>query len=261
MEGASRWQTAILDLVRGEGRASISALADQLQVSGETIRRHVRPLVEGGVLTRSHGSVALADAEREPPFRRRMGERAAAKRAIARAAAGLVPDGATVMIDTGSTTAFVAEALVARRGLTVITNSIEIARPFVGRNGHRVYVAGGEIRADLAAVVGPEALAFIGQFRADLALLSVGAVDRTHGLSDYHLDEARVAQAMLAHADRAIVVADRAKFEARAAVPVCALTAVGVLVTDQIPPSELAAALEALGVETVVAPTEAVGTS
>jgi hypothetical protein len=113
-----------------------------------------------------------------------------------------VPDGATVMIDTGSTTAYVAAALAERRELTVITNSIEIARPLVGRGGHRVYIAGGEIRPDLSAVVGPEALAFLGQFRADLAILSIGAIDPEHGFMDYHLDEARVAQAMLARADR-----------------------------------------------------------
>ena len=107
--------------------------------------------------------------------------------------------------------------------MTIITNSIEIARPFVGRNGHRVYVAGGEIKADLAAVVGPEAIAFIGQFRADLAILSVGAIDPVHGFMDYHLDETRIARAMLARAEGAVVLADRAKFGARAAVPVCPL--------------------------------------
>jgi DeoR family glycerol-3-phosphate regulon repressor len=247
----NRWQSEILDAVRGEGRATISGLAASLNVSGETIRRHVRPLVAEGLLIRGHGEVALA--EREPPFQRRMGVRAAAKRAIARAAAARVPDGATVMLDTGSTTVFVAEALAARRGLTIITNAIEIARALVGRGGHRVYLAGGELRPDLGATVGPEALAFVGQFRADLAILSAGAVDPAHGVADFHLDEARVAQAMLARSDRLMVAADRAKFDLRAAVPVCPLAEIDLLVTDAPPPVTAIAALADAAVEVVTA--------
>ena len=250
---ASRWQTAILDQVRSEGRASIAALAARLNVSGETIRRHVRPLVEDGLLTRLHGAVELAEGDGEPPFSRRMGERAEAKRAIARAAAELVPDGASVMIDTGSTTAYVAAALARRRGLTVVTNSIEIARPLVGRGGHRVYIAGGEIRPDLSAVVDPGALAFVGQFRVDLAILSIGAIDGAHGCMDYHLDEARLARAMIDGAGRVMVVADAAKFEARAAVPVCRLNELDLLVTDRPPLPRLAAALRAGAAQVVVA--------
>jgi DeoR family glycerol-3-phosphate regulon repressor len=249
----SRWQTAILDRVRREGRARISALAEGLGVSGETIRRHVRPLVEDGLLLRAHGSVVLADGGQEPPFSRRMGEHAAAKRAIARAAAALVADGSTVMIDTGSTTAYVAQALARRRGLTVITNSIEIARPLVGRGGHRVYIAGGEIRAELSAVVGPEALAFLGQFRADLAVLSMGAIDGAHGFMDFHLDEARIARAMLDRVDRALVVADSSKFHARAAVPVCTFAEADTLVTDSTPTGALRDTLAAAGVRLVIA--------
>ncbi|MBA3325482.1 MAG: DeoR/GlpR transcriptional regulator [Rhodobacteraceae bacterium] len=250
---SSRWQTPILDRVRSAGSASIAALAAELKVSGETIRRHVRPLVDEGVLTRSHGGVTLAKGAEEPPFARRMGAQAEAKRAIALAAAGRVPDGATLMIDTGSTTAYVAEILALRRGLTVITNSIEIARRLAGRNGHRVYIAGGEIRPDLSATVGAEALAFVAQFRADLAILSVGAIDAAHGYLDFHLDETRVARAMLDASRSAMVVADASKFGTRAAVPVCALTAVACLVTDAAPPPPIAARLKAAGAAVVVA--------
>jgi DeoR family transcriptional regulator, glycerol-3-phosphate regulon repressor len=249
---ASKWQTAILDRVRSEGGASIAALAASLNVSGETIRRHVRPLVNDGLLVRSHGAVQLADAALEPAFSRRMGVHAAAKRAIARATAALVPDGATVMIDTGSTTAYVAQALVGRRALTVITNSIEIARPLVGRSGHRVYIAGGEIRADLSAVVGPEALDFLAQFRADLAILSIGAIDPAHGFTDFHLDEARIARTMRDRADRTLIAADASKFSARAAVPVCSLGEADSLVTDARPRGALAEALAEFGVEVIV---------
>lgn len=250
---SSKWRSSILEQLSGPRRLSIAALASELNVSGETIRRHVRPLVDDGLITRFHGEVEIAESAEEPPFARRMLAQAGAKRAIAAAAAARVPDGATVMIDTGSTTAYVAEALVLRRNLTVITNSIEIARRLLGRGGHRVYLAGGEIRADLSAVVGPDALAFIGQFRAELAILSVGAIDAAHGYLDFHLDETRIAQSMLMASQRSIAVADAVKFGARAAVPICDFDAIGCLVTDAPPPPPIAARLAAAGAETVVA--------
>lgn len=248
----SRWQEAILEAVRREGRARIVALARALDVSDETVRRHVRPLVERGLLRREHGAVVWAGAA-EAPFARRLEVNAAAKRAIARAVAERVEDGLTVMLDTGSTTAYVAEALVRRSGLTVITNGLEIARSLVGRNGHKVYLAGGELDARLAAALGPEALAFVDQFRADLAILSIAAIDAEEGLMDFELDEARIARAMMHRARRVLIAADRSKFGRRAAVRVAGLAEIDELVTDAPPPEPFPAQLAAAGVGLVVA--------
>lgn len=245
----TKWQTAIIEAMRDEGVTRIATLAKQLAVSDETVRRHVKGLVATGLLTRAHGSVAWAEARGEPPFHRRMKERAAAKRVIAELAAERVRDGQTVMIDTGSTTAYAAQVLSRRRReLTVVTNSLEIARHLVGRNGNRVYMAGGELRADLAAAVGPEAVAFLGQFRADLALVSIGAIDAAGGLTDFDLDEARIARTMLAHAGARLVLADAGKFDQRAPVWVCAAGEVEAIITDA-PPPGFAALLQEAGTE------------
>lgn len=68
----TRWQAAIIEAVREDGFSRISALAEKLGVSDETVRRHVRALVDGGVLTRAHGGVAWAGPGAEAPFDRRM---------------------------------------------------------------------------------------------------------------------------------------------------------------------------------------------
>lgn len=248
----SRWQEAILEAVRREGRARIAVLARQLDISDETVRRHVRPLVERGLLRREHGAVIWAGPA-EAPFARRLRVQAAAKQAIACAVAARVEDGATVMLDTGSTTAYVAQALAARRGLTVVTNGLEIARSLVGRNGHKVYLAGGELDARLAAALGHEALAFVDQFRADLAILSIAAIDAREGLMDYELDEARLARAMMRRARSVVVAVDRSKFGRRAAVRVAGLEEVDVLVTDAAPPEPFPAQLASAEVELLVA--------
>ncbi len=93
----------------------------------------------------------------------------------------------------------------------------------------------------------------LGNFAQISAILSVGAIDPVHGFMDYHLDETRIARAMLARAEGAVVLADRAKFGERAAVPVCPLGAIRELVTDAAPEGRLGAALAAARVEIRVA--------
>jgi DeoR family glycerol-3-phosphate regulon repressor len=254
MNVPTRWQSAILDALRVTGRESITALAERLNVSDETVRRHLKDLVEQGAVHRVHGGVVLAGALAEPPFSRRIKERVAAKRVIAKAVAAQVADGMTLLIDSGSTTTYVAEALLQRSGLTVVTNSIEIARALLGRSDCAVHLTGGALRADIGAAVGHEAIELIREFRADLAILSIGAVDPKDGYMDFDIDEARIARTMIDRADRVIVAADAWKFTAKARVRVCDFDPVALLVTDEPPPPPLDERLAAAGTEIVLAP-------
>lgn len=247
----TRWQAAILDEVRRFRRVSIMALAKRLSVSDETIRRHVKGLADEGLVRRVHGAVALPEELAEPPFRRRMEVEALAKRAIGRRMAALVEDGQTVMLDTGSTTAYVAEALAERRGLTIVANSIETARPLVGRNDNRVMLAGGELRAHDAAALGAGAVDFVRQFRADWAVLSVGGIDLRGGLMDHFLDEAVFARALIGQAERTAVVADATKLGQRALVTICPLGSIDVLVSNLPPPAVFERLLREADVEIV----------
>lgn len=254
MNVPTRWQSAILDALRITGRESIVSLAERLNVSDETVRRHLKDLVEQGAVHRVHGGVVLAGAFAEPPFSRRIKERVAAKRTIARAVAALVSDGMTLLIDSGSTTTYVAEALQQKSGLTVVTNSVEIARTLVGRGDCAVQLAGGALRADIGAAVGHEAIEMIKQFRGDLAILSIGAVDAKDGYMDFDIDEARIARTMIDRADRTIVAADAWKFTSKARVRVCSFEPIAMLVTDEVPPAPLREKLDTAGTQTVVAP-------
>lgn len=253
MNVPTRWQSAILNALRVTGRESITSLAERLDVSDETVRRHLKDLVEQGAVHRVHGGVVLAGALAEPPFSRRIKERVAAKRMIAKAVAGLVSDGMTLLIDSGSTTTYVAEALQQKSGLTVVTNSIEIARTLLGRSDCAVQLAGGALRADIGAAAGYEAIEMIKEFRGDLAILSIGAIDAKDGYMDFDIDEARVARTMIDRADRAIVAADAWKFTAKARVRVCSFEPIAMLVTDEAPPDPLREKLDAAGTVTVMA--------
>lgn len=233
-------QTEILRILDAEGPASIAALAERLAVSSETVRRDLRQLAEEGAVLRSHGAVALAGQTAEAPFRARMRDNAAAKQAIARAFAAEVRDGDSLMLDTGTTTSFLARALVGRRGLTVVTNSTDAAR-ILGAAGARVFLAGGELRADSGAVLGSTATAFFAGFRARWGVVSAGAVDEG-GVMDFDPAEADVARAILRQCARRVLVTDASKFGRRAPVAVAEPGLFDLLVTDAAPPAALAAA-------------------
>jgi DeoR family glycerol-3-phosphate regulon repressor len=247
----SRRHGEILKLLELQGSASIVAMARQLGVSAETIRRDLRPLVESGSVLRMHGAVGLAGQLGEAPFERRMRENAAAKKAIAHHVAGTIRDGDTVMLDTGTTTSFLARALIGHRRLTVVTNSSDIARTLATINGNRVYMAGGELRSDSGAAFGSAAVDFASRFFVQHAIISAGAIDET-GIMDFDLHEAEFARTVLSRGQRRLVVTDSTKFGCRGFVQVCELAVVSELVTDRAPSGPLAAALGGAGVKTVI---------
>ncbi|NBE06476.1 DeoR/GlpR family DNA-binding transcription regulator [Paragemmobacter ruber] len=245
----SRRQGELLKLLDGRGMLPIAEVAAALGISAETARRDIRALVEAGSAVRSHGAVGLAGQTGEAPFDRRMRENAAGKRAIARAVAAGIADGASVMLDTGTTTSFIARALLRHRRLVVVTNSSDIARILATVNGNRVFMAGGELRGDSGAALGASALEFIGRFSVEHAIISAGAVD-AGGVMDYDLQEAEFARAVLTCGAQRVVATDATKFGRRGVIRVCGFAMVDALVTDQPPPPDLAAALR--GAETAV---------
>lgn len=249
----TRRQREILKAARENGLVRIRDLARAMAVSEETIRRDVRPLVQAGTLAKRHGSVSALAAGAEAPFERRMRENAAEKRAIARHVAGMIADGDSVMMDTGTTTSMLARELLGKRGLTIVTNSSDVARTLATVNGNRVVMAGGELNGDNGAAFGRAAIEFIERFNTDFAIISIAAVSAGQGLMDYHLDEAELARAVLRQGRRRLVVTDHTKFERTALVTVCGFDAFDELVTDSAPPDEIADRLAANGVICTVA--------
>ena len=247
MANHSKRHGDILRLLQDEGTITIASLADKLGVSLETIRRDVKPLQADGTVLKMHGAIGLPALAGEAPFERRMRENAEAKRAIARHAAASIRDGESVMLDTGTTTSFLARELLGHRRLTVVTNSSDIARTLATVNGNKVYMAGGELRSDSGAAFGVSAIDFVGRFTVTHAVISAGAVDATHGVMDYDLEEAEFARMVLSRGSRTVVVTDHTKFGRQGLVAVAAFSGFGELVTDSPPPAEIAAALEAGG--------------
>ncbi|MDH6230594.1 DeoR family glycerol-3-phosphate regulon repressor [Mesorhizobium soli] len=249
----SKRHAEILRMVQDEGTISIADLADRLGVSLETVRRDVKPLTSDGTVMKMHGAIGLPAIVGEAPFERRMRENSEAKRAIARLVATTIVDGESVMLDTGTTTSYLARELLGHRRLTVVTNSSDIARTLATVNGNRVYMAGGELRSDSGAAFGISAIEFVSRFSVNHAIISIGALDAAAGVMDYDLEEAEFARMVLSRGTRSLVVTDHSKFGRQGLVQVCGFGGFGELVTDRAPPPDIAAALAAAGTRLTVA--------
>lgn len=253
MHRAAR-QNAILEALGSNGSATVAELMSALNVSDETIRRDLKAMASKGLVERVHGGVMLPNLNPEPGFQKRMHQNAAAKQAIARKAAGMIQNGDSLMLDTGSTTAYVARALADHSELFVVTNSVDIARTLAnGKKGNRVYVAGGELRGDDGATFGPTAHAFVRRFRVRYAIISVGALHADGGVMDFHLEEAEFCQTAIEQATQVVAVADIGKFRRQAPVKVCELQRIDALVTDQRPPEPFLKSLRDSEVRLLVA--------
>lgn len=244
----------IVQIVQSAGRATVEDLAIRLGASRETIRRDLTDLARQGKVEKFHGGATIPSAGVEGPFRNRMTENAAAKVRIAAAAGALFSAGESLLVDTGSTTVFFAQILSNISGLTIVTNSAEIARIVsLGPAGNKVFLIGGEFSGDNRETVGRLAVSQIRSFRAHHVVLTIGALDARTGAMDFNIEEAQIARTMIEQAERVTILVDSTKFDRIASFEVCATDRIDTLVCDQKPQGQLLDALEAQGVHIVVA--------
>lgn len=231
---AHQRQELILDAVRTHGGVRVADLVERLGVSEMTVRRDIGELSRRGLVARVHGgAAAIGRTSEEPGFAAKSGLRPDAKRAIARAAADLVPDGASVGLSAGTTTAEVARELRDVSDLTVVTNSPRVADLLHDPTDHsRTVILSGGTRTPSDALVGPVARAGLRGLHVDVLFLGVHGLDASAGLSTPNLTEADTNRALMDCAARVVVVADASKWGVVGLTSFAALSAVDVLVTD-----------------------------
>jgi len=229
---------------------SVRELAALLNVSEQTVRRVVKPLVERGVVEKVHGAVVGRSRPGEAPFLARMTVHQRAKVAIAARVAAMVRDGDAVALDTGSTTGFVAQALRQHRGLTVVTNSTFIATTLATIPGNRVHMAGVELRNHDGASFDASAFAVVRSMKVRVAILSASALDPRRGLMVQEHAEAEMSAAMGSIAEQRVFAVDSSKFGRSALVALAALAPGDVVVTDAMPDRDARRALA--GAEIVI---------
>ncbi|HET6563615.1 MAG TPA: DeoR/GlpR family DNA-binding transcription regulator [Marmoricola sp.] len=251
---AEERQQAIVRSVTHAGRMSVAELARTYSVTTETIRRDLSSLERAGLLRRVHGGVVPADALTvlETGVSDRDRANAAEKDRIATQALELVPEGGSVLLDAGTTTARLAGLLPLDQELEVITHSVPIAGRLAGHPAIGLRLLPGRVRATTQAAVGPETVEALRRLRTDVAFLGTNGISVTHGLSTPDHDEAAVKHAIVAGARTVVLLADADKLGQEHLVRFADLAEVDVLVTDSRSSREELDPIEAAGVKVVV---------
>ncbi len=229
----------IVAMAKENGRVTVEDLAGHFGVSPQTIRKDLNDLCGQRHLTRIHGGALFPSGIENVEYEARRKIAADEKSAIGKAAARIIPDGASLFINIGTTTEAVGEALLDHDGLMVITNNINVANRLRVYPSIEVVIAGGVVRGTDGGIVGEAAVDFIRQFKVDFAVIGVSAIDDDGALLDFDFREVKVAQAIIANARKVVLVADSTKLERTAPVRIGHLSQVHTFVTDRCPSREI----------------------
>lgn len=244
----------IVELIKQHGYMSIDALARELDVTPQTIRRDINMLAEEDILRRYHGGAGLGSTSvQNEDYLKRKNWNQQEKDRIASLVAEHIPDNSSLFMNIGTTVESVARALLNHSGLKIITNNLNVASIFSGREEFEVTIAGGTVRQRDGGIIGEATIDFIRQFKVDYAVMGISGIDEDGTLLDFDYREVRVAQAMIEHARKIFLVADHSKIGRNAVVKLGHISQVTAMFTDIQPPESLMQQIEAAGVQLYLA--------
>lgn len=250
----SRRMADILDAIVERGEVALADLAETFSTSPATMRRDLTVLADQGLIVRTHGGAKASGTIPEMPVALRDTRFQEAKRRIARAAAARIPrERYAVALSGGTTTAGVARELANHVDLTIVTNSLSIASLVSAHPRLKVVMTGGILRPQSLELVGVLAEGTFTAINVGTAILGADGVSAAAGITTHDETEARTNHAMVAKAQRTIVVADGSKIGHAALAQMASAPEVDVLITDDSADSGELARLRALGVEVVLA--------
>lgn len=221
------------------GEISVQQLVEQIGTSAPSIRRDLARLERRGLVLRTHGGVSLVEPLLYEPFRHdtsfqaREGRHAEQKRRIGLAAAEMVREKEVIGLTAGTTTTQIGRSLRHRRGISVVTNAVNIGMELCNQPAIKTMVTGGTLAwAWTFALAGQPALQFLSSLYLDRAFISATGFDLDRGVTTLEPDEALVASTMLRQSRQVIVVVDSSKIGQVSPALICPVSAVQVLVTD-----------------------------
>lgn len=250
---AQERQDDIARIVQEHGRARVADLAARFGVSSVTIRKDLVALEAEQRLVRTHGGAILLDRSRpELAFDVRERLQADEKARIGSAAAGLIRDGESIVMDASTTALSVARQLKVRGGwsqLTIITNGLRLASELAGHPGITVLMLGGRVRWEALSVVGQLGDGLFGRINVQKAFLGAAGFTIDSGLADATDEEAQIKRSMVAAAREVIAIVDHTKWERAAFATFCATDQIHLVITDEAAPPAMVESLIGFGIE------------
>jgi len=224
-----------MKLLSETGYVTITELADKLGISPITIRRDLLTMEKEGICIRKRGG-AVSHSQRvtmELPYTIKQVQNVEAKRRIAEAAARLVEDGDTIILDSGSTTFALAQKLASRNRLSVVTNDLQIATKLAANPNINLICTGGVARSNVFSLQGELAESCIRNLRVDMTFLGADAVHPDGGIFNVNIEEVAIKRAMINAAANVILLADSSKFEVPGFAKICELAQIDTVITEE----------------------------
>jgi DeoR family fructose operon transcriptional repressor len=245
---AQERQQEILRRTRVDGRVDVVELANDLDVTTETVRRDLTVLERAGVLRRVHGgAIPIERLGFEPALAARDSVLVAEKERIAKSALAELPDEGVIILDAGSTMTRLADVLPTNRELTVVVNSTPLATTLAARPNLTVIILGGRVRGKTLAAVDDWGWHPLRSMRVDVAFIATNGYSIERGLTTPDPAEAAVKREMIAASRRSVLLADHTKYGNDYFACFGSLSDIDVVVTDSGLDEGLAAELAAAG--------------
>jgi DeoR family glycerol-3-phosphate regulon repressor len=246
----------IISLIKANGFATVDEMAKKLNVTPQTIRRDINLLDEDGYLSRYHGGAGLSVSTENVDYRSRKELLLAEKQKIARKTASLIKDNASLFINIGTTTEYVAQELVNHnKQLRIITNNLNVAAIMSKKQDFEVIVAGGIVRSRDCGITGEATVKFIRQFKVDIGIIGISGIELDGTLLEYDFKEVYVARAIIENSRKVFLVADHSKVGRNAMVKLGHIKEIDSLITDKTPPEQLIQVLKNNDVKLILSQT------
>jgi DeoR/GlpR family transcriptional regulator of sugar metabolism len=252
---SSHRRRRILGLVNERGDARVSELKDLFGVSDVTVRADLAALASRGLVVRTHGGVALperASKSLEPTFATREATNVELKKRIGVAAAALIQNGHSVVLDASTTALQIARVLSTQRTLhdvTVITNGVHTALELLDTPGVSTILTGGQLRATAVSLTGALAADLLGKVHGSLGFFGARGLTTSQGLTDVNLQEVEMKAAMAAVCERVVAVLDHTKLGKVSLATFVPLVTLSLVITDDGADRGIVAELKHAGVE------------
>lgn len=230
---AKQRREKILDLLKEDGAAKVNELAQIFKVTVVTIRQDLEKLEKGGWVVREHGGVHLKNVEEGVrSFSLINQTHLKEKEIIAQKCLEYIEPGDIIILDSGSTTTEIAKKITNIKGLTVITNALNIALMLGANPNIEVIMTGGEFKPPTLSLTGQKAADFFNGLNAQKLFLATAGISLKAGLTYPSISDLVVKKAMIDAADTTYLVADSSKIGKSAFASLGALSLVDFIITD-----------------------------
>ncbi|MBA6296356.1 DeoR/GlpR family transcriptional regulator [Colwellia sp. MB02u-9] len=232
-------QALIIEKIQEHGFVTIDELVEHFKVTPQTVRRDLNQLAKAQKISRHHGGAGTESSTVNTDYQTRKITDLHSKEKIAAELVQMIPNGASLFINIGTTIETIARALLNHKGLQVVTNNLNVASILGAKEDFTVVIAGGEVRHRDGGVMGEATEDFIKKFRMDFGIIGISGIDLDGSLLDFDYREVRVAQAIIENSRQVLLAADQSKFGRNAMVRLGNISQVDHFFTDATPPDEI----------------------